>query len=241
MPPGPLPLPIFGNIFDLPRIKPWEVYRELSVKYGSELLFMDLPNQPTIVLNSTNSILALMEGHAKTYSSKAEAVMDEMTGWDWNLALTPYNQRWRLGRRLFHQYFNQNAVKNYGPIQTREVRRLLKRAAAATEKTQLLDARSLRQLPGAFWIEFFPWLKFLPSWVPGRTARRFAGHYSPTAHALRNKPFEEVVENMVRGNAGPSVTQSVVKKLRGIPRDTLYHREFEQSARDATAIAYVGQ
>ena len=95
MPPGPLPLPIFGNIFDLPRIKPWEVYRELSVKYGaccrrqlsdlalesrtgSELLFMDLPNQPTIVLNSTNSILALMEGHAKTYSSKAETIMDGM-------------------------------------------------------------------------------------------------------------------------------------------------------------------
>ena len=34
MPPGPFPLPIVGNIFDLPRIKPWEAYRKLSAKYG---------------------------------------------------------------------------------------------------------------------------------------------------------------------------------------------------------------
>ncbi len=50
----------------------------LNCSTESELIFMDLPNQPTIVLNSTKSILALMEGHAKLYSSKAVAVMDDM-------------------------------------------------------------------------------------------------------------------------------------------------------------------
>lgn len=33
-PPGPKPLPIIGNIFDMPPIRPWEGLRELGLKHG---------------------------------------------------------------------------------------------------------------------------------------------------------------------------------------------------------------
>ena len=52
----------------------------------------------------------------------------------------PYGQRWRDTRRNFHQHFHQFAVSKYHPIQTREVRLLLKRALDFSEK---VDIKSL--------------------------------------------------------------------------------------------------
>ena len=66
-----------------------------------------------------------------------------------------------------------------------------------TISEKAVKAMDTYRFPGTFWIEFFPWLKSLPAWVPGSTAQRFAGHYSPTIRALRDKPFGEVVGNMV--------------------------------------------
>jgi hypothetical protein len=33
-PPGPSPLPILGNLFDIPTAAPWRVYAEWKKKYG---------------------------------------------------------------------------------------------------------------------------------------------------------------------------------------------------------------
>lgn len=34
LPPGPQPLPIVGNVFDIPTIRPWLGFRDMSKKYG---------------------------------------------------------------------------------------------------------------------------------------------------------------------------------------------------------------
>ncbi len=34
-PPGPSPLPILGNYFDIPKVTPWIGYRELAKRYGT--------------------------------------------------------------------------------------------------------------------------------------------------------------------------------------------------------------
>lgn len=34
LPPGPQPLPIVGNMFNMPTFKPWFTFRDLSAKYG---------------------------------------------------------------------------------------------------------------------------------------------------------------------------------------------------------------
>jgi len=38
LPPGPTPLPILGNLFDLPKESPWVTYAEWGKKFGTVLL-----------------------------------------------------------------------------------------------------------------------------------------------------------------------------------------------------------
>ena len=46
---------------------------------------------------------------------------------DWNHAFMPYDERWREQSRVFHQFFNPNAVQNYAADQRREAHRLAMR------------------------------------------------------------------------------------------------------------------
>lgn len=47
-------------------------------------------------------------------------------------------------------------------------------------------------MPGAYWVEFMPFLRYLPSWVPGTSFRALVDEYAPYVIAMRDKPFADV-------------------------------------------------
>lgn len=55
----------------------------------------------------------------------------------------------------------------------------------------------LALIPGAYWVEFLPFLRHIPSWVPGTTARKLADEYMPYVSYVRNKPYDETTEAFV--------------------------------------------
>ncbi|KAJ3555937.1 hypothetical protein NM688_g2303 [Phlebia brevispora] len=271
LPPGPKPWPIFGNIFDLPKDKPWVTYREWS----SDLIYLDLPQQPTVILNTSQAILDLMEGRSKLYADKPPMVMDELLNWDWNFAFMPYGSEWRATRRTFHQHFNQQAAQKYHPIQTREIRVFLKRVIAMSNENKILDSGVVSQtfaatildivygmrihdfsdefvslsrkaveclvisrLPGVFWVEYFPWLRHLPSWLPFSSARRFAAQYRHLVDTAHHKAFDALQDTATNKAAAPSVATTLIHDLRNQPQDTEHYKQSERAARDATGVAY---
>ena len=61
-----------------------------------------------------------------------------------------------------------------------------------------IEGLSKMCIPGAFWIEFLPLIRYIPSWVPGTKSVNFAQKYLPFVTAMRDKPFAEVQTAMVR-------------------------------------------
>jgi hypothetical protein len=48
------------------------------------------------------------------------------------------------------------------------------------------------RVPGKFWIEFMPILKYVPSWVPGTTAVRFGEKWKHAVEDMVNVPYDAV-------------------------------------------------
>lgn len=59
-------------------------------------------------------------------------------------------------------------------------------------------ALSMAQIPGRFLIDFLPFLRYVPSWFPGASFKRFAEHYKPIVDKMIDRPFDAVKKEMVR-------------------------------------------
>ena len=102
MPPGPFPLPLVGNYFQIPKIKPWIKFEEWAKTYDNPMTTLWQGSRPTIMCNDAWTISDLMEKRANIYSSRPPMVMlgDLVNSTDSNQVCLPYGDRWRLHRRL---------------------------------------------------------------------------------------------------------------------------------------------
>lgn len=59
-------------------------------------------------------------------------------------------------------------------------------------------AASVTRIPGAFWVEFIPFLRYLPDWIPGTYSKKHAKHGKLLWERVRDEPFDTVKQNLVR-------------------------------------------
>ncbi|KAK7678454.1 hypothetical protein QCA50_018514 [Cerrena zonata] len=142
LPPGPRGYPIIGNMLDVPSVMPWKTFRKWSKIYG-DVIFLDLPGHPTVVLGSPQAAFDLLEKRSDIYSSRPTSILHEMMSWDWNMGFMPYSQLWRDHRRVFHQFFNSREVSKYQPIQVRECRAFLQRILSSPSEDLGQDIRQI--------------------------------------------------------------------------------------------------
>ena len=92
-PPGPRPLPLLGNLLDIPKEFSWLTYTHLSKKYGmsrsllwvllteqipGDILSFRIFGQVIIVLNSIKTTKDLLEGRSDIYSDRPVIPIHEM-------------------------------------------------------------------------------------------------------------------------------------------------------------------
>jgi hypothetical protein len=102
LPPGPFPVPLFGNYFQTPAYKPWETWERWSKLYNNPLITIWNGHRPVIMCNDAWTISELMEKRASIYSSRPilVAAADIINTTHFNQIALPYGDQWRNQRKL---------------------------------------------------------------------------------------------------------------------------------------------
>ncbi|KAK7688871.1 hypothetical protein QCA50_007561 [Cerrena zonata] len=135
LPPGPSPLPIVGNLFDMPRESSWTAFAAMSRKYG-DIMHLKAINQHIIVVSSSEVAADLFEKRAAIYSDRYQSVMmTDLMEIGWSFTIMDYNEEWRKKRKVFHQYLGANAIRAYDNQQFDHVREFLRQLHRQPEKS----------------------------------------------------------------------------------------------------------
>jgi len=64
---------------------------------------------------------------------------------------------------------------------------------------EMIDSMGDALVPGAFFVDFLPFLKHFPSWFPGVRFHAYAEKVKQDLHAAKTRPVEYVVEQLKVG------------------------------------------
>ena len=63
---------------------------------------------------------------------------------------------------------------------------------------EVLGGIAIAGIPGAFWVDFFPILKYVPSWFPGAGFQKKAARWREATNTMAEKPFRHAQEQLVQ-------------------------------------------
>ncbi|KAI1610624.1 cytochrome P450 [Exophiala viscosa] len=128
LPPGPFPLPLFGNFFTISKYKPWIQFEQWAQYYNNPMTTIWQGHRPTIMCNDAWTISELLDKRANIYSSRPRmiAMGDIINATENNQVCLVYGDRWRLHRRLMHTAVGSQAVRPIRHIQAHESKILVR-------------------------------------------------------------------------------------------------------------------
>jgi len=125
-PPGPRPLPIIGNLLDIPTKYSWLVYTRLAKKHGDVMSFHVL-GRVVIILGSTKATKDLLEKRGHIFSDRPVIPIFEMMDVSWSLLLAAYGDPWRLRRKIAERGFRPASLATFRVLQETRARVLAAR------------------------------------------------------------------------------------------------------------------
>jgi hypothetical protein len=69
LPPGPRPLPLIGNLLDMPREQAWLTYRAWTKQYG-DIVYVEALGQKLVILGDAATVTDLFEHRSAVYSDR---------------------------------------------------------------------------------------------------------------------------------------------------------------------------
>ncbi|KIM41937.1 hypothetical protein M413DRAFT_71520 [Hebeloma cylindrosporum] len=124
-PPGPRPLPLIGNVLQIPTDNQEQVFADWGAQYG-DIVHIKIFGQPLVILNSLKASRDLLDKRSSIYSDRPRFVLlSELMGWETASTHLRYGPRFRKHRRFINQTFNPRALSAFRPLQEKEVLVLL--------------------------------------------------------------------------------------------------------------------
>ncbi|KDR66571.1 hypothetical protein GALMADRAFT_80669 [Galerina marginata CBS 339.88] len=92
-------------------------------------------------------------------------------------------------------------------------------------------------VPGAFLVDIFSVLKYVPWWMPGAGFQRKAREWKKLARTMVEAPFAAAKRNIVAGVSPPCFTSISLEKMEGGTRDDAYREDIIQGVAGSMYVA----
>ncbi|XP_047953073.1 carnosic acid synthase-like [Salvia hispanica] len=139
-PPGPRPLPIVGNIFQL-SADPHKSLAKLAKTHGP-LISLRLGNQFTVVVSSPEMAAEILQKHGNSFSNRSIPAAVYIYGFDkasWNTMPTD-SAGWKKVRRIGReQLFSHQALQKTEGQRQETLRKLAKHVRGFSERGQVMN------------------------------------------------------------------------------------------------------
>ncbi|KAL3498416.1 hypothetical protein ACH5RR_041148 [Cinchona calisaya] len=100
LPPGPMKLPLFGNIHNLIGGLPHYVLRDLAKKYGP-LMHLQLGEVPAIVVTSAEMAKEVLVTNDPAFAGRPERLAPKIIWYNQeDMAFSPYGEHWKQMRKI---------------------------------------------------------------------------------------------------------------------------------------------
>ncbi|KAJ7617258.1 cytochrome P450 [Roridomyces roridus] len=255
LPPGPRKLPIIGNLLDFRglQLPLWEVCMRWSRQYNSDIIHLNLAGTSIIILSSLEAAEALLDKRSSIYSDRPVQHMMELMGFGFLLGSRTQRRLCNggLNAAAAKSFRPQQRTAAHALI-----RRILHSPEAFLDHIRLMAGELIIPLtysidvqpvddpyialakasiectaqvvPGRFFVDFLPLLKYAPEWMPGSGFQRIARQGRVLSDAVRNAAFDECQRCITSGDAKPSfVSQGFDQKYQ------------ETTVKDAAAAMYM--
>ncbi|KAI0033249.1 cytochrome P450, partial [Vararia minispora EC-137] len=266
-PPGPYPLPLVGNLFDLLNVNgAWDVFLEWKTKYG-DIVGLRALGYNVVVLNSLRAFDDLLNKRGDNYSHRPNlTVVRELMDFGHIIPLRDCDEEWRKMRKILHNVLGPQPVKQYyilqedaaatfvahvikDPENYRDfLRAYVKALRLIRKRTRLYQAfrhaedtmKLVRDsiLVGANVADIIPAMKYLPTWLP---FHRRAAHGREMIHKMVFPPYEQVEIEMAEGKARPSLVRDMLARngLKGPPGKKERDRTLWTAGIYATILTFI--
>ncbi|UKZ80869.1 hypothetical protein TrVFT333_008634 [Trichoderma virens FT-333] len=129
LPPGPKPLPIIGNVRDVPpqEVPEFQHWLSFKDKYGP-ISSITILGQTLIMIHDKDAAVELLEKESLKTSSRPQMNFAILCGYNRWLSMMPYDDNHRLYRKYIHQQVGTNVLASqYLDVQDLESKRFLLR------------------------------------------------------------------------------------------------------------------
>ncbi|KAI0697650.1 cytochrome P450 [Cerioporus squamosus] len=101
-----------------------------------------------------------------------------------------------------------------------------------------LEGVSQGLVPGKYMVEFLPFLRHVPAWVPGAGFQRQLAKWRAAGVALKNEPFAHVQQSLEQGYSSRSVVGRLLASCSGLEGHSAEERE--DIIKNVGAVAFEG-